>query len=40
VTAPPLDEELGLQERVEDLGVQKFIAEAGVEALAVAVLPG
>ena len=41
VVAPPLlDEDLGLAERMEDLPVQQLVPEPGVEALAVAVLPG
>lgn len=39
VTAPPLDQDLGLAKRVEDLAVQKLVPEPCVEALAVAVLP-
>jgi hypothetical protein len=38
VAAPALDDDLRLGEAVEDLPVQQFIAELGVEALAVAVL--
>ena len=41
VVAPPfLDQDLGLAQRVEDLTVQKFVPEAGIEAFAVAVFPG
>jgi hypothetical protein len=32
VAAPVFDEYLGLSERVEDLAVEEFIPEAGVEA--------
>ena len=39
MVAPVFDHDLGLGERVEDLSVQKLIAELGVEALAIAVLP-
>ncbi len=39
VDAPPFDEDLRLAEREEDLGVQQLVAEAGVEALDIAVLP-
>jgi hypothetical protein len=37
VASPSFDQDLGLAQRVEDLPVQQFVAEAGVEALAVAV---
>ena len=41
VMLPPVfDQDLRLAEAVEDLAVQKFIAEPGVEALAIPVLPG
>lgn len=37
---PPLfDQDLCLAEIVEDLSVQQLVAEAGVEALAIAILP-
>ncbi len=39
MTAPFFVEYLGLAERVEDLAVKEFIPGAGVEALAVSVLP-
>ena len=39
VSAPPLDQDLGLTQAVKDLTVQKFVPEPGIEALAVAVLP-
>jgi len=38
--APLLDDELSFLERVEDLPVEQFIAEASIEALDVSVLPG
>jgi hypothetical protein len=40
VSPPAPDDHLGLLERVEDLPVQEFVAQLGVEALAVPVLPG
>jgi hypothetical protein len=39
VPAPALDDDLGLAQAVEDLAVQELAAQAGVEALDVAVLP-
>ena len=39
MTAPVFDEYLSLEQRVEDLAVEEFIPEAGVEAFAVSVLP-
>ena len=39
MVAPVFDHDLGLGERVEDLSVQKLIAELGVEALAISVFP-
>ncbi len=39
VLALLLDEHLGLLEGVEDLAGEKFIAESGIEALDIAVLP-
>ncbi len=39
VFPPLLDEDLGLAEAVEDLAVEQFVPEPGVEALAVSVLP-
>jgi hypothetical protein len=39
--APPrFDENLGFLESVEDLPVQELVAQPGIEALDVAVLPG
>ena len=38
--APALDDDLGLFERVEDFAIEQFVAELGVEPLAIAVLPG
>lgn len=40
VAAPSLDDDPGLLQSVEDLAIEQFIAQAGVEALNVAVLPG
>ena len=40
VAAPLLDQDLSFAQRVEDLAVEQFIAEPGVEAFAVPVLPG
>ena len=41
VVPPPLfDDDLRLLQAVEDLPIQKFIPEAGIEGLAVSVLPG
>ena len=37
---PALDHDLSFLQRVEDLTVQQFVAQAGVEALDVPVLPG
>ena len=39
VLSPALDDELGFSDRVEDLPVQQFVPEPGVEALAMAILP-
>lgn len=39
VAAPSLDDDLRLGEAVKDLTVEQLIAELGVEALTVAVLP-
>jgi hypothetical protein len=39
VPAPLLDDDLSLFQAVEYLSIQKLIAEPGVEALAIAVLP-
>ena len=40
MASPAFDHHLGLAERVEDLAVQQFVAQAGVERLHIAVLPG
>ncbi len=41
VVPPPLfDDDLCLLQGVEDFPIQQFIPEAGIEGLAVAVLPG
>ena len=40
VASPTLDDDLGLAQSVENLAVEQLIAEASVEALDVAVLPG
>jgi hypothetical protein len=40
VTPPALDNDLGLTRSVEDFTIEQFIAQACVEALDVAVLPG
>ena len=40
VTAPFLDQNLGFAQRVKELTVEEFIAEAGIEAFTVAILPG
>ena len=40
VSPPLLDDDLSLPERVEDLAIEKFIPEAGIEAFAVSILPG
>ena len=37
--APALNDDLSLTERVENLPVQQFVSEPGVEALDVSVLP-
>ena len=39
VTPPALDHDLSLLQRIEDLPVQEFVAQARVEALDVTVLP-
>jgi hypothetical protein len=39
LAAPPLDQHLRLQQRVEDFAVQKLVPQLAVEALDVAVLP-
>lgn len=40
VDAPSFDQDLDFSERVEDFAVEQLIAESGVEALTIAVLPG
>ncbi len=40
MAAPALDDNLRLSEAVEDLPVQLLVAELGIEALTVTVLPG
>lgn len=41
VVAPPLlDEDLGFAQAVEDLALEQLVREPGVEAFAIAVLPG
>ena len=40
VPPPALDDDLGLAESVEDFAVEQLVAQAGVEALDVPVLPG
>src|SRR5690606_39684701 len=40
VLPPLLDQYLCLAEAVEDFSIQHFIAEAGVKALAITILPG
>ena len=40
MAAPALDDNLRLSEAVEDLPVQQLVAELGIEALTVTVLPG
>ena len=39
VPPPPLDNDLGLLQGVEDFAIQKFIPQLGDEALAITVLP-
>ena len=39
VPPPPLDNDLGLLQGVEDFAIQKFIPQLRVEALAITVLP-
>ena len=39
VMAPALDENLGFEEGVEDLAIEKLIAQFAVEAFIVAILP-
>lgn len=38
--APFLDQDLGFAQGVEELAVEEFIAETGIEAFTVAILPG
>jgi len=40
VPPPAFDDDLGLAQAVEDLAIQELVPELGVEAFAVAVLPG
>ena len=40
VAAPTLDDDLGFPQRVEDLAIEQFVPQAGIEALDVTVLPG
>lgn len=37
--APTLDDDLRFSERIENLAVQEFVAQPGIEALDIAVLP-
>ena len=40
VEAPPaFDDDASLSERVEDLTIEQFVTEAGIEALDVSILP-
>ena len=39
MSSPDFDQNLGLLQRVENLSIQKFISQTGVEAFNVAVLP-
>ncbi len=39
MAAPFLDQDLGFAQRAEEFTVEEFIAEAGIEALTVAILP-
>src|SRR4051812_34673421 len=39
VTAPALDDDLGLAKGVEDLAIEQFVPEPGIEALDIAILP-
>lgn len=36
---PTLDDDPGLGKAVEDLAIEKLVAELGIEALAIAILP-
>ena len=40
VPPPALDDDLGFAQRVEALAVEELVAQASIEALDVAVLPG
>ena len=40
VISPLLDQDLRLPEGIEDLSVEQLVAEAGIEAFDVTVLPG
>src|SRR5690606_10152038 len=40
MAAPAFDNDPGFVERVEDLAVEQFVPESGIEAFDVAVLPG
>jgi hypothetical protein len=40
VATPFLDQDLGFAQGVEELAVEEFIAESGIEAFTVAILPG
>ena len=40
VPPPTFDDDLRLRERIEDLAVEKFVAQPGIERLDEAVLPG
>ena len=40
VSAPTLDDDLYLSQTVEDFTIEQFVPELGVEALAIADLPG
>jgi hypothetical protein len=37
--APAFHDDSGLSERVEDIAIEKFVTDAGVEALDIAILP-
>jgi hypothetical protein len=39
VLAPALDDDLGFSQRVEDLAIEQFVAQASIEALDIAVFP-
>ena len=39
-TSPILEQDFGLEERVEELSVEELVAQPGVERLDVSVLPG